>query len=131
MCFITVNSSVSSIRLVDGLDTVNSTSGRLEVYYNHQWGTVCDDRWDVREAIVVCRMLGYSKGIARTRAAFGRGTGQIWLDSVDCTGEEKTIFDCKHIYWGHAQTTCSHLEDAAVICSTDGRPPLLSTTLLY
>ena len=45
------------MRLVDGL---TPDDGRVEICLNGVWGSVCDDFWDVREAIVVCRQLGYT-----------------------------------------------------------------------
>ena len=46
----------TDIRLVDG---PAANIGRVEICLNGVWGSVCDDGWDVRDAQVVCRQLGY------------------------------------------------------------------------
>ena len=59
------------IRLMIG--NQNSTNeGRVEVFYNGEWGTICDDSWGYNEALVVCRMLGFANAVQ----AFGRW---VWL----------------------------------------------------
>lgn len=100
-----------AMRLADG---PKATEGRVEVYHDGQWGTVCDDWWDSSEAGVVCRYLGYTEGEAMRKGYYGPGEGPIWLDSIDCEGEEKTLGDCWHDTWG--RTDCSHREDSGVIC---------------
>ena len=91
-------------------------SGRLEVYYRGRWGTVCDDLFDNNSAMVVCRQLGFNTvgATAVSRAGFGKGTGPIWLDNVNCDGSEPNIDSCSHNTWG--SHNCGHGEDVGVIC---------------
>ena len=104
--------SSGSIRLVDGS---NNFQGRVEIYYNGQWGTVCDDYWDLSDAKVVCQQLfGMDALEAPCCAYFGQGSGDIWMDNVHCSGTEAALSDCSFNGWGYED--CSHSEDASVVC---------------
>ena len=59
------------VRLVDGK---SKQEGRVEVFYDGQWGTVCDDDWDLKEAAIVCKELGFGKAVqAPKHSRFGKG----------------------------------------------------------
>ncbi|XP_061406743.1 deleted in malignant brain tumors 1 protein-like [Lethenteron reissneri] len=101
------------IRLAGG---GSSCQGRVEVFYGGAWGTVCDDIWNLQHAQVVCRQLDCGSAVAAlSYAYFGPGSGQIWLDNVQCFGDEPELSSCQHPSWGFHD--CGHQEDASVICS--------------
>ena len=101
------------IRLVNG---PTQYEGRVEVYHNGEWGTVCDDAWDLNDGRVVCKQLGFGRAInVSSEAFYGQGSGTIWLDNVNCIGTEVSITDCLHNGWGNEN--CDHGEDAGVKCS--------------
>ena len=105
-----VSTDEGSIRLAGG----NDTAGRVEVFLNGEWGTVCDDAWGLSDAGVVCRQLGFSSAFSAPQyATFGQGEGSILLDDVACTGGESRLIDCSY---DPGTSDCSHGEDAGVVC---------------
>ena len=86
--------------------------GRVEVYYNNTWGTVCDDFWTVEDAQVICRQLDFSgTSVGFSNAYFGASSSNqpIWLDDVNCLGTETNVGQCLS-----GIQNCLHLEDAGV-----------------
>lgn len=103
-----------TFRLVGG-SSINE--GRVEVYYNREWGSVCDDSWALDDASMVCRTLGYRHACAaHHNARFGQGSWQspIHLDNMNCPPGASTLSACTHNGWG--QHNCGHNEDASAVC---------------
>jgi deleted-in-malignant-brain-tumors protein 1 len=90
--------------------------GRVEICINNTYGTICDDRWDILEARVVCKQLGHTSNdvVPLRRAAFGSGSGEILLDNVFCRGDESSLLECRSNPIG--EHNCDHSEDAGVRC---------------
>ncbi|NXC72110.1 WC11 protein, partial [Anhinga anhinga] len=109
----TTCSDREKLRVIGGED---GCSGRVEIWHQGSWGTICDDSWELADANVVCRQLGCGSAVsALSEAAFGEGTGPIWLEKVHCKGTELSLWDCpvKPLF----SKNCDHKEDAAVDCS--------------
>ena len=106
-----------TVRLSGG---TQPNEGRVEVYFNNTWGTICDNSWDIYDANTVCRTLGYSYALlARRSSYYGEGSGPIWLDNVQCTGRENSIGECYHSGWGVYSSACNHSRDAGVVCLSE------------
>ena len=105
--------ALTTVRLVSSTNSLSS--GRVEVFYNGTWGTICVDSWDLQDAEVVCRQLGYNgASSAPVDALFRKGTGPIWLDDVHCEGNETSITQCSHRGWG--VHNCGRGKNAGVVC---------------
>ena len=105
-----------NLRLLAGADP---SEGRVEVFVNGHWGTVCDDNWNLNNSNVVCRQLGYHSAITSYSAGPSlKGQGSIWLDEVSCTGQEESLLLCSHATIG--ESDCFHVEDIVVRCNRTG-----------
>ncbi|XP_023564687.1 deleted in malignant brain tumors 1 protein-like isoform X4 [Octodon degus] len=121
------NGTDVALRLTNGS---HHCEGRVELHYNHTWGTVCDDSWDLHDAQVVCRQLGCGRAVAALgRAHFERGEGPIALDDVECLGTEAKLWQCLHNGW--FTHNCGHHEDAGVICSDSLAYPTSAAAVSY
>ena len=116
-----------AVRLIGGS---NSSEGRVEIYNSGQWGTICDDGWNINDAIVVCKELGFPTALSSfSNAYFGSGTGVIWMDNVRCTGLESHLSSCTFNGWGIHN--CGHYEDAGVRCMERTSLIILMLNLYY
>ena len=102
----------------------SKADGRVEVYINGKWGTVCGRGWDPLESKVVCQQLGY-KRVNRTYSNtsqhnFGEGTGQSWFRDLRCTGSEANLLQCPHSDIG--TSGCPHSHDVGVVCTNEDLP---------
>ncbi|NXF64465.1 SRB4D protein, partial [Ciccaba nigrolineata] len=115
-----------TLRLVNGS---SNCLGRVEVFHDHKWGTVCDDTWDLHDAAVVCRQLGCGMALSAPGSAhFGPGEDPIWQDGVHCKGTESALTECELSSWG--EHNCAHSEDAGVVCSDSSITALGTLQLL-
>ena len=105
-------SSPVDIRLVDGSW---SREGRVEILHNGEWRSVCGSNWDLNDANVVCRQLGFPGASSDSVLAhFGHGNGSIRLDNVNCRGHENSLEECSYSGWG--THNCGAFHDASVVC---------------
>ncbi|XP_064388467.1 scavenger receptor cysteine-rich type 1 protein M160-like [Halichondria panicea] len=118
--------SSGDLRLVGNSSQTGGSSGRLEFYYNGQWGTVCQDSFSPNDARVACRQLGFSsysryETVGRLGFSSASSTTRTWLDELRCLGTESRLTDCLANPIGYED--CVHSEDVALICTESTASP--------
>uniref|UniRef100_T1IIV9 protein-lysine 6-oxidase n=1 Tax=Strigamia maritima TaxID=126957 RepID=T1IIV9_STRMM len=104
--------SEGTLRLVGGRGV---HEGNVEIFHIGRWGAICDDEWDIREATVICRQLGFTRAHQVTEnSQFGLSRKRVWMDNVYCNGDERNITDCRFDGWGAHD--CTQREGAGVVC---------------
>eukprot|EP01084_Bolivina_argentea_P252658 424134_1 len=103
------------VRLVDGL---GGNEGRLEVYYNDEWGTVCGHSFDKTDAQIVCKQLGFiGGGDVLSPKQVTDGTGTIIVSNVECKGYESSLTECSAVWGNVGQDICTHEDDVGIRCN--------------
>ncbi|KAJ7383552.1 hypothetical protein OS493_027215, partial [Desmophyllum pertusum] len=105
-------SATKALRLRGGNGT---RSGRVEIYHSGSWEVICYDGWDIHDAFVACRQLGFSGADSGTRVTATGVTSS--LKKVQCTGSENTLGDCVHNDWSVGNCSFGF---AGVICTEEG-----------
>ena len=118
----TYSQNYGDLRLVQGSRSDASFSaGRLEIFINSTWGTVCSDRFDLTDASVACRQLGFAGALSfetSLHTPYGRGRdGPVWLDEVECREDLLHLLSCANDGVGYHD--CDHFSDVAIVCSSN------------
>ena len=121
--------SYTPVRLSGGS---GPNEGRVEIYHDGTWGTICDDSWDINDANVVCRQLGYPSAregaVFSVSNKFGAGSGHIFLDDVRCVGTEESLGRCANGGWYNQN--CDHSEDVGIVCNLESSGKIIMIVVM-
>ena len=106
------------LRIIGG---ATHNEGRLEVYHDNEWGTICDDFFWRKDAKVACKQMGYMGAEAVLTDVAVAPDRRFWLDDVNCIGNETKLTECFYNngrvdpQWGFAN--CIPSEQVGVRCT--------------
>ena len=104
---------VGKARLVGGR---SANDGLVQLYLFGHWGTVCGDSWDLMDAVVVCRQMGYSTALtALSNTVFEDNGALVWPILSNCNGYEANLTQCGN----RTVASCSSSSKAGVVCSSE------------
>ncbi|XP_052771199.1 scavenger receptor cysteine-rich domain superfamily protein-like [Mya arenaria] len=103
--------NIQDVRLFGGQSEME---GRVEIKSMDIWGTICKDGFDMKEADVICNMIGFPPAQAvYLNGEYGAGTGPIFVDDLSCDSSDTHINNCSYVTYDD----CLHLHDVGVKCT--------------
>ena len=98
------------------MDGNSVMEGRVEVFHDGQWGSICDDGWDINDATVVCHQLGYARAIAALEyAVFGEADPLSQVITKLRFGNVK-LKVCKYLVFVHVCSECILINVCVCVC---------------
>ena len=92
------------------LENSDGCSGRLQVFYNGTWGSICSNSMTLDTVSLACKELGCGDGGSlETRLPYGRVSGPAWLDNVQCGEKTSSFWQCPSTPWN--PQSCEDLRD--------------------
>ena len=85
--------------------------GRVEVYYAGKWGAIYYANWDINDATVVCRQLGYSTALLSGYRLFFSADVPHWFTNFRCYGNESSLDQCAWDFYPdpYLSTSCANV----------------------
>ena len=90
-----------------------SNMGRIEVHYAGTWGSVRASGWDIKDATVACRQLGYHSASLSGYRLFFSPDIPVWFTYFKCFGNETSLEQCARDFYQHSSSTYC----ASVVCT--------------
>ena len=111
--FLNVSFFTVPVRL-SGVSGINC-AGRVEIFYQGKWGKICRNEWDIDDAKVVCRQLGFQSALAEFIGMDTKDeTIPVAMSNVPCTGQESVLASCKRLDGKHIK--CVDNTGAQALC---------------
>lgn len=118
------------IRLIKSVESSSGTEGFVEIYLDDQWTKVCNNGWDLEDASIVCKQLGFKNARSITSLSReGTSDGPI-IDGVYCPSSVAVLVSCDYTLLGKDQR-CPGDTYAGVECINPSKNIFKTFTLIY
>ncbi|XP_053376387.1 uncharacterized protein LOC123533517 isoform X2 [Mercenaria mercenaria] len=115
--------NITDIRLADGNGPFD---GRVELYVDGNWGTICRRYIGLYDAMTLCNMLNLSLAAYFKNNVYGEGSGPVLIQNLRCDNEENQIASCNYYDYPSEISPCNHNYDLSLVCTPCGSPNVIN-----